>query len=127
MGIGAVTDIRVVTDRGPYDPVKLALGDALAVVNDARMHLEYRLGCHTTDRRADAIKAYHGDLREVIGNPGQTVVARPDGGSTHTSDLTLVSADNAPDVDQSAPVLTVHLHDRNRSSRIRRILERLTF
>jgi amino acid transporter len=125
--VGELTDIRVVTTRGPYDPVKLALGDALAVVNDARLHLEYQVGRHTTDRRADAIEAYHGDLRKVVGSPGQTVVARPDGGATPAPDLTLVSADNSRDVDRSEPVLTVHLHDRNRSNRFRRLLERLTF
>jgi amino acid transporter len=127
--VGDVADVRVVTDRGPYDPVKLALGDALAVVNDARMHLEYRVGRHTTDRRADAIDAYHGDIREVVASPGETVVARPDGGRAPAPDLTLVSADDPPDRDRdrSEPVLTVHLHDRNRPSRLRRLLERLTF
>lgn len=125
--VSDVADIRVVTSRGPYDPVKLALGDALAIVNDAQMHLEYRVGRHTTDRRADAIDAYHGDLRDVIGSPGETLVARPDGGHAPAPDLTLVSADASFDVDRSTPVLTVHLHDRNRPSRWRRLLERLTF
>jgi amino acid transporter/nucleotide-binding universal stress UspA family protein len=125
--VGDVADIRVVTDRGPYDPVKLALGDALASVNDARLHLEYRVGRHTTDRRADAIDAYHADLREIVGSPGKTVVARPDGGRVPAPDLTLVSADAPPDASRSEPVLAVHLHDRNRPSRLRRLLERLTF
>ncbi|WP_135823403.1 APC family permease [Halorussus ruber] len=125
--LGDVADICVVTDSGPYDPVKLALGDALASVNDARMHLEYRVGRHTTDRRADAIDAYHGDIRDVVESPGKTLVARPDGGRVTAPDLTLVSADDPLDDDRTEPVLTVHLHDRNRPSRFRRLLERLTF
>jgi len=125
--IGDVADIRVVTDRGPYDPVKLALGDALAVGNDARMHLEYRVGRHTTDRRADAIDVYQGDIRDVVASSGTTVVARPDGGRVAAPDLTLVSADDPLDRDRPEPVLTVHVHDRNRPGRLRRLLERLTF
>jgi amino acid transporter len=122
-----VTDVCVVTGRGPYDPVKLALGDALASVNDARMHLEYRVGALTTDRRADAINAYHGDVREVVESPGSTVVARPDGGRVDTADLTLVSADDGLVLDRAEPVLTVYLDDGNRPTRLRRLLERITF
>jgi len=124
--VGDVADVGVVTDRGPHDPVKLALADALAAANDARMHLEYRIGRHTTDRRADAIDAYQGDVRDVVASPGRTVVSRPDGGTVSAPDLTLASADDRPER-RSEPVLTVHLHDRNRPSRFRRLLERLTF
>jgi amino acid transporter len=122
-----VTDVRIVTGRGPYDPVKLALGDALAVANDAHMHLEYRDGRRTTERRADAIDAYHGDIRDAIGSHGTTVVARSDGGRVPAPDITLVSDDDAAVSEQSGPVLTVHLHDRNRPGRVRRLLARLTF
>jgi hypothetical protein len=125
--IGDVTEIRVVTDRGPYDPVKLAVGDALAAVNDARVHLEYRVGRHTTDRRADAIDSYHGDIRAVIESPGTTVVARPDGGVVAAPDLTLVSADDSLDDDWSEPVVTLYSRDETRPGRLRRLLERLTF
>jgi hypothetical protein len=81
------------------------------------------------DCRADAIDAYHGDLREVVETPGEPVVARPDGGCLPESDpdLTLVSAGDSSSVDRSVSMLTVHPHDRNRPGRLRRLLERLTF
>ncbi|WP_255198340.1 amino acid permease [Halorarius litoreus] len=125
--VNDIDDICVLTGRGPYDPVKLALGDALASVNDARMHLEYRAGRYTTDHRTAAIDAYHGDLRDVVKSPGRAVVARPDGGRAATPDLTLVSADDRLALDRPEPVLTVYLHDRNRAGRLRRLLERLAF
>jgi amino acid transporter len=130
LSAGAVDDLddlRVVTDSGPYDPIKLALGDALAAANDASLHLEYRVGRHTTDRRADAIDAYHGDIQGVVASSGRAVVARSDGGARSVPGLTLVSADSPPAETPDAPVLTVHLHDRNRRSRRRRLLERLAF
>jgi hypothetical protein len=128
--VGAVDDLddlRVVTDSGPYDPIKLALGDALAAANDASLHLEYRVGRHTTDRRADAIDAYHGDIQGVVASSGRAVVARSDGGARPAPDLTLVSADSPLAETPPEPVLTVHLHDRNRRSLRRRLLERLAF
>jgi amino acid transporter len=124
--VGHLTDIRVVTDGSPYAPVKVAVGDALAVVNDARMHLEYRVGRRTTGRRADAIDDYHDELRAVVGSSGKTVVARPDGGRVSAPDLTLVNAADSLQTDWPEPVLTVHLHDRNRPGRLRRLLEHLT-
>jgi hypothetical protein len=130
LSAGPVDDVaalRVVSGRGPYHPVKLGLADALAGVNDAQMHLEYRVGRHTTDPRADAIDAYHGQLRDVVGTTGEAVVTRPAGGDTFTSDLTLVTADDELDLAPSEPVLTVYPHDRHRPGRVRRLLERLTF
>ena len=127
---GAVDDIHdicVVTGKGPYNPVKLALGDALASVNDARLHLEYRAGRYTTDHRKAAIEAYHGDVRDVVESPGQTSVTRSDGGRVATPDLTLVNTADGISLDRAEPVLSVHLHDRNRTGRLRRLLERLSF
>ncbi|WP_276259261.1 amino acid permease [Haloglomus litoreum] len=130
LSAGAVDDIRdicVVTGKGPYNPVKLALGDALASVNDARMHLEYRAGRYTTDHRTAAIEAYHGDVRDVVESPGRTAVVRSDGGRIATPDLTLVNAADGVALDRDEPVLTVHLHEGNRTGRLGRLLERLSF
>ena len=122
-----VAALRVVSGRGPYHPVKLGLADALAGVNDAQMHLEYRVGRHTTDSRAAAIDAYHGQLRDVVATPGDAVVTRPADSDLPTSDLTMVTADDDLDPGSSEPVLTVYPHDRHRPGRVRRLLERLTF
>ena len=121
-----IEDVSVVTGRGPYDPIKLALGDALAGVNRARMHMEYRVGRRTTDSRTTAIEAYHGAVRDVVTSDGETVVAS-DGGRVTVPDITLVSADDRLSLDRPGPVLTVYPHDADRRGRLRRLLARLAF
>jgi amino acid transporter len=119
-----VHEVRVVTDRGPYDPVKLALADAIASVNDATVTLEHRAGGRAST--SGATEAYHADLAEAVRAPVRVVSARTDGGRDGGPDVVVVSANTDVPTEWSAPRLAIYPHDRA-SGRLQRWVGRRLF
>jgi amino acid transporter/nucleotide-binding universal stress UspA family protein len=75
----AVESITVVTDRGPYDPGKIAIANALANETDSGVELVYPVDGQTTAPQRETIEAYLAELGTLCTVPvGQRVVETDD-------------------------------------------------
>ncbi|MFB6282204.1 MAG: amino acid permease [Haloferacaceae archaeon] len=88
----AVDEIAVIAQRGPYDPFKLVVADAVAAGLDARVRLVTAVEAPASEELLDATRSFHADLDGLCSVPTESVVVETD---DRTADL----ADAAADVD----------------------------
>jgi len=140
-----VTDLAAIglmTDRGPFDPAKVEIADAIADAAGASIVFIQRLGPDATEERRRTLEAYHAELAGLCSVPVESQFVRePDVGSLATeaaaTDLVMTEGertgleellgpgDLADAIDGPTVVLWPHRSDR--SGPLGRVLERLTF
>jgi len=76
--LDAVGSVTVVTDRGPFDPQKIAVANALAVEADTYVELLYPVGSDATTAQRETIDAYLADLEELCDTPVERSVVETD-------------------------------------------------
>ena len=69
--------VTLVATQGPYDPLKVRIGNALAVTNDAELRLVYSLAADTADEQRDALQAYHEELVSLSDVPTSSQFVDP--------------------------------------------------
>ena len=70
--------ITVVTDRGPFDPQKIALANALATETDSRIDLLYPVESSATDAQRATIEEYLAELEELCTVPVHRALVETD-------------------------------------------------
>lgn len=142
----AVLDrIALVTDSGPFDPLKVQLADALATAADASIMLVHTVPPDATDERRATIRTYHEDLMDLCVSPVESTImeevapgeeARPGG----QADLVIVESDaswwtrllDSRDPRRiveafGGPALVVRPHQERQPGILKRLLERSAF
>lgn len=61
--------VALVTDQGPFGPLKVQVADAIATATDAEVELVHALQADTAEGRADTVDGYHDDLAELFSVP----------------------------------------------------------
>ncbi|WP_436909569.1 amino acid permease [Halosimplex marinum] len=137
--LDALDAVTLVTDRGPFDPTKVRIGDALAAEHDARLELVHVVDSEDPPERGDAVGDYHDSLADLCSVPVDSRVvddtdvegvrsAAPGERSlvitTDDGDLAVRSADASR---PGAGVITVRPSAPRRPGRLGRLLERTVF
>jgi len=97
-GLGSLEEIAVLADVGPYDPLKLALADALAGDAGGRLRFVNALGPDVTAAQLDSVRAYHDALDGVCSVPTKSEILRTDraavalAATLDTADLVVMGA-----------------------------------
>ncbi len=143
--LAVLNRIALVTDSGPFDPLKVRLVDALATAADASIVLVHAMAADATEEQRVPIRAYHEDLMALCAGPVESVitegaepvtVARAAG----SADLVVVESDASwwgrlldsrePHHIVEAfggPALVVRPHQARQPGLLKRLLERSTF
>ncbi|WP_123538316.1 amino acid permease [Halosimplex salinum] len=132
--------VTLVTDRGPFDPTKVRVADALAATSGATLELVHVIGEDEPPERRTAIDDYHRSLADLCTVPVDSRVVTGRGGdaladATAESDLVIAASDGDVLVrsergDRSrdgASVITVRPRTSRRSGLVGRLLERAVF
>ncbi|WP_435175321.1 amino acid permease [Halorussus sp. AFM4] len=125
-------------DSGPYPPAAVTVAETIAAANDGAVSLWHPGDRRGTDRRRDAMDAYHAELSELLSVPARSESVRTDGGRQSRPDLLVRRGadgglrhalfDDRPVVPSpGCTTVTVYPHESRRPSFARRLLERATF
>jgi uncharacterized membrane protein len=142
----AVLDrIALVTNSGPFDPLKVQLADALAAAADASLVLIHAVPAAPSDDRRAPIHTYHEDLMELCTVPVESTIVwdgTPDAVATAASpaNLVIVESDGSwwtrlldprkPHRIVEAfggPAFVVRPHQERQPAPLKRLLERFVF
>jgi nucleotide-binding universal stress UspA family protein len=145
--LAAVETIGIVTDRGPYDPLKVDVADALASEAGASIQLLYPVSANASPQRRETLRDYHDELQAVCSVPVESVlveseddelgdltaatdaidlvVVGDDGGRVHRS-LFGRTGDHIAETTDAASI-QVHPHESERPGILGRVLERIVF
>ena len=137
--------VAVVADRGPFDPLKTRVADAVATAADAEVELVQALNVDPKGGQSDAVDGYHDDLTELFSVPVESTVL-PDDDPESVADavadagLVVVGRDDSAVVrrlDDREPTaivdavesgtVVVYPHETRRPSPLGRLAERLAF
>jgi amino acid transporter len=137
--------VAVVTDQGPFDPLKTRVADAVATAADAEVELVQALNVDPKEGQSDAVDGYHDDLTELFSVPVESTVL-PDDDPESVADavadagLVVVGRDDSAVVrrlDDREPAaivdavesgtVVVYPHETRRPSPLGRLAERLAF
>jgi len=133
--------VALVTDRGPFDPTKVRIGDALAAEHDAALELVHVVDPTDPPERTDAVGDYHDSLADLCSVPVESRVVDEtdvdDVRSASPGDRSLVITDSDGDLtvrstgagvaSPGAGVITVRPRAARRSGLLGRLLERAVF
>jgi len=130
--------VTLVTDRGPFDPTKVRIGDALAAGHDASLELVHVVDPSDPPERTQAVGDYHDSLADLCSVPvSSRVVTAADRDGAYSSapgerSLVVTASDGDLTVRASgsrseAGVVTVRPRDGARSGLLGRLLERTVF
>ncbi|MFB6302989.1 MAG: APC family permease [Haloferacaceae archaeon] len=89
-GIDEVDEIAVIAQRGPYDPFKIVVANAVAVRFDARVRFVTAVEPGASDELLDATRSFHEELDGLCSVPTESVVVETD---DRTADLAAAAAD----------------------------------
>ncbi|WP_135805672.1 amino acid permease [Halorussus marinus] len=146
-GFDAVGVLGIVTDRGPYDPLKVEVANALAAQVGAEIELLYPVSPSATPERRETLRDYHAELESVCSVPVESRLVETDGDAladladaTHAVDIAVVGDDGGQVrrilwsrsheqiVDESeTPSIQVYPHRSRRPGPVGKLLERLAF
>jgi len=76
--LAEIHSITVVTDRGPFDPEKIAVANALASETNSRIDLVYPIGKNATDARRKTVDEYLAELEELCTVPVHRSIVESD-------------------------------------------------
>ncbi|PSP56610.1 amino acid transporter [Halobacteriales archaeon QS_1_67_19] len=144
--LDSVESLAIVTDRGPYDSLKIAVADAIAAEADATIELLYPVSSDATDERRETVRDYHDEIAVVCSAPIESTLVETDGetvsdltDATRAVDLVVVGDDDRVHrslfgrthdrlaVESESPSIQVHPHQSRRPSVVERLLERVAF
>jgi len=125
-------------DGGPYAPLAVNVGEAVAAANEGTMSLWYPAEGSHTDQQQRRVDDYQSELSELLSVPVGAEPIRTDGGQLQQPDLLVrrgpdhrlrsVIVDERPTVPSpGCTTVTVYPHESRRPSLPRRLLERLFF
>ena len=77
-GLEDVETVAVVSDRGPYDPAKVAVADALAAESDAAVRLLFAVSPGAPPQQRKTVQDYLGELESRISSPVSSEVIEGD-------------------------------------------------
>ncbi len=135
----AYDEVALVTDRGPFDPLKVQVADALAGAGDATLALVQTVPNDATDEMRSAIRDYHAELEALASVPVDSrVVAEDDlGQAVASADLAVVEGDDGGSLTgrphrqvldaADAPSVVVRPHEERKPGPVGRLLERVAF
>jgi amino acid transporter len=89
-GLEDVETVAVVSDRGPYDPAKVAVADALAAESDAAVQLLFAVSPGAPPQQRKTVQDYLGELESRISSPVSSEVVE---GEDRTLSLTDAAGD----------------------------------
>ncbi|NHN47532.1 amino acid permease [Halostella sp. JP-L12] len=140
-----IHSITVVTDRGPFDPRKIAVANALASEAGARIDLLYPLDGAATETRRETIDEYLAELESLCSVPVNRSIVRTDDPErdfvsvTDPSDVLVIGTDGgrirgnlfgrpADRIVDSVDCTAIQIDSKEgRSGPLRRIVERVVF
>jgi amino acid transporter len=125
-------------DGGPYPPLAVNVGEAIAARNHGNLSLWYPVDPEGTDEHERTIDDYRGELSEMLSVPVSAESIRSDGGRSSTPDVVVRRGtdgrrrgtlfDDTPVVPSpGCTTITVYPDASRRPGFTRRLLERLTF
>ncbi|WP_254820865.1 amino acid permease [Haloglomus halophilum] len=146
-GMDDVTDVTVITRRGPYRPLKVTLADAIAVQYDAQVRFLTAIAEEAPEERETAARDYHHSLEALCEAPTTSEVVRArdviEGllSAAQDTDVAIVGTvahsrvhefafgDPATDLSDrlQATVLLAHPRELKSRSFVRALVERLAF
>ncbi len=143
-GMQKVTTIAIMGSGGPADVAKITLAHRIAERSGASLQFGHMLSEIASDAEADSIRSYHAQLGDVIDGPTESKVARAADlfgvldELTTGADLVILGAASRTSTRFSdlseriagsldLPVLTVRPAVPHKSTRRRRLLERLIY
>jgi amino acid transporter len=125
-------------DGGPYSPLAVNVGEAIAVGNQSDMSFWYPVDPDGSDEHERTISDYQRELSEMLSVPVREESIRSDGGRSSTPDVVVRRGtdgrrrgtlfDDPPVVPSpGCTTITVYPHTSRRPPFARRLIERLTF
>ncbi|WP_415380711.1 amino acid permease [Halosimplex sp. TS25] len=140
-GVDDLDTVTLVTDRGPFDPTKVRIADAVAAENGASLELVHAIDAGEPPERATAVDDYHDSLADLCSVPVESRVVT--GGDRDAaladaakgSDLVIAASDGdvvvrSDQVDQARDatgIITVRPRPSRRTGLVGRLLERTVF
>ncbi|WP_137283692.1 amino acid permease [Halorussus salinisoli] len=143
----SVETLGIVTNRGPYDSLKIEIADALASEAGATIELVYPVSPDASPERRETLRDYHDEIASVCSAPVESTLVETDGetvdeltDATRTVDLVVVSDDGgrvrrslfgrkrdrlADEVEAAS--IQVHPHSSRRPGALGRLVERVAF
>jgi hypothetical protein len=144
--IDDLSAVTLVATRGPYDPLKVRVGDALAAATGADLRFVYPLDEHLSEEQLGVIREYHDELIDVCSVPtactfversalasalampdpeGNLVIHSQDGGIT--ARFSRREQDTRAAIDDSGHA-AIEVHSRERpDGLVDRVLQRVAF
>lgn len=143
--LDGIETVALVTDQGPFAPLKVRVADAIAAATDAEVELVRALQSDSAEGQADTVDGYHDELAELFSVPvGSTMLDDDDPETIATAvddaGLVIVESDDSavlrqlddrqPDqiVDEvESGAVIVHPHEARQPNPLSRLVERLAF
>jgi len=125
-------------DGGPYAPLAVSAGEAVAAANEGSVSLWYPADAESTDQQQQTVDDYQTELSELLSVPVAAEPIRTDGGGLQQPELLVrrgadhrhrdLLLDDRPTVPSpGCTTVTVYPHESRRPSFGRRLLERIVF
>jgi amino acid transporter len=138
LGYDQPEQVALSGDGGPYHPLVVNVGEAIAAANHGDISLWYPADSTETDQYERAIDDYQTELSEMLSVPVRTVAIRSDGGRPSNPDVVVrrgtderlrnILFDDSPAFPSpGCTAITEYPHTSRRPGFARRLLERLTF
>ncbi|MFD1586816.1 amino acid permease [Halorientalis brevis] len=134
-------EVALVTDEGPFEPVKVELADALASATGASLALIQGIPADATDEQRTAVRTYHEKLCELCDGPVDSRVVESQSPAdlascADSADLVVVQTSGSPTTARrrerlldavESPTVIVRPKRENQSGLIGRLFERVAF
>jgi amino acid transporter/nucleotide-binding universal stress UspA family protein len=139
--VAAHGEVALVTDEGPFQPVKVELANALASATDARLALVQGVPTGASDERRDTIRRYHDELTDLCRVPVDSRIVEGQNpvdlaSSADSADLVVVQTSGSPTTARrrealleaiESPTVVVRPKRENQSGPLGRLFERVAF
>jgi len=134
-------EVALVTDEGPFEPVKVKLADSLASATGARLTLVQGVPPDATPEQRQTVEDYHEELVELCSVPVASRVVESNGvadlaASADEADLVVVQTSGSPTTARrrqrlidavESPTVVVRPERENQSGLLGRLAERFAF
>lgn len=75
-GLGDLEGVAVVSDKGPFDPFKVRMANAIAMESGAPIYFLHALDLHARDAQLQRLREYHEELDELCTVPTKSIILR---------------------------------------------------